>query len=124
VSELDALNLALQLAGRRLVEADRARLEANEVALRANKHWHQCYEDIVTLLKGLGEASGERIRNVWLDPEGTVSANGELPLATTHLRVYVAVDGRQVSARKLAEVTRRLAGEQCDVRPTDAASAR
>jgi hypothetical protein len=64
---LDELNAALQIAGQRLLEAERARTAAQIAFDDADRHWQGCLNDLVPLLKAKRDLSGERgKRTVWL----------------------------------------------------------
>jgi hypothetical protein len=100
------LEAALEIAARRLLEADRVEREADDVASRARKEWWARHEDVVTLLQALRDQRGERgQRSAWLAPEGYV------PPPRGHMsreEVCVTADGRPVSRRRLKEALSRL----------------
>jgi hypothetical protein len=77
---------------------------------------------MVILLKALSEASGERIRDVWLHPDGPAAAAAAVdspPFSLAAKLIHVRADSRKVSFKKLAVTLRRLIPEARFVAPSN-----
>jgi hypothetical protein len=103
---LDELNAALQIAGKRLVEATQAWKTASEAADRARKHERQCYDEVETLMKVIRDltygSGGHRESMAWLDDGKPYARYQKMPAIAVH------VGGHKGSLRKAAAICRRL----------------